>query len=94
MSPREGLLRPEYRHWYPALIPGIWYNAGWLAAEVWEQHERGEPTWAVEGRSPSDAHFLFRGGRARESGASRTRRTDTARIVSRPPRELGSEAAP
>ncbi|MBA2458031.1 MAG: hypothetical protein H0V43_03630 [Gemmatimonadales bacterium] len=94
MSPREALLRPEYRDWYPRLVPGIWYHAEWLAAEVREQHERGEPTWAVEGRSPSDTHFLFRGGHAREFTASRTRRTDTARDVPRPSPELGNEAAP
>jgi hypothetical protein len=73
---REALLRPEYREWYPGLKPGIWYNANWVTEAVMEQHRSGEPTWAVEGRLPSDAHFTFRGGRPRSPGEPVSRRTD------------------
>jgi hypothetical protein len=78
VAPREALLKPEYRDWYPDIVPGIWYNAAWLTATVLEQQIRGEPRWAVEeGRYPPDAHFVFRGGRPRSTSGQRTRRTDT-----------------
>ena len=76
MAPREALLKAEYRDWYPKLVPGIWYDAGRLTAEVLEQQRAGEPKWALEGRVPSDAHFLFRGGRPRHPGEQNSRRTD------------------
>lgn len=81
VAPREALLRPEYREWFPGLVPGIWYHAAWLAEIVREQQERGAPRWAIEGRLPCDEHFAFRGGRAR-SPTQRTRRTDVADATS------------
>ena len=78
MAPREARLRAEYREWYPKLVPGVWYDAEQLRAEVVAQQRAGEPRWAVEGRVPSDAHFLFRGGRARAPGEMHSRRTDPA----------------
>ncbi len=78
VSQREALLKPEYRDWYPGIVPGIWYNAGWLTAAVLEQQRRGEPRWNSEGRFPSDAHFEFRGGRPRSARDLRTRASDSA----------------
>lgn len=78
VTPREALLKAEYREWYPKLVPGVWYVAEQLTAEVLEQQRTGEPKWACEGRLPSDAHFLFRGGRPRRPDEPRSRRTDSA----------------
>jgi hypothetical protein len=30
VSGREGLLKPEYRDWYPTLVAGVWYRTDWL----------------------------------------------------------------
>jgi hypothetical protein len=76
VAPREALLKTEYREWYPTLTPGVWYDAGRIAAQVLEQLKTGEPRWAFEGRLPSEAHFEFRGGRARAPGEAYSRRTD------------------
>ena len=76
MAPREALLKVEYREWYPKLVPGVWYDAAHLTAQVVEQQQTGEPKWAVEGRVPSETHFLFRGGRGRRPGEAYSRRSD------------------
>jgi hypothetical protein len=76
VASREALLKEEYREWYPTLTPGVWYDAERLAAQVMEQQTTGEPRWAVEGRLPSEDHFLFRGGLARRPGEAYSRRTD------------------
>lgn len=73
MAAREALLKPEFRDWYPGIVPGIWYRAAWLAAEVLEQQRCGEPRWALGDRLLTDAHFLFRGGRNRPAQGRRTR---------------------
>jgi hypothetical protein len=78
VTPREALLKTEYREWYPKLVPSIWYDAAQLAAQVLEQQRTGEPKWAVEGRVPSETHFQFRGGRARRPGEAYSRRSDPA----------------
>jgi hypothetical protein len=77
VAAREALLKAEYREWYPKLVPGIWYDAEELTAQVLEQQRTGEPKWAFEGRVPSEAHFLFRGGLARRPGEAYSRRTDS-----------------
>lgn len=59
---REAVLRPEYRDWYPWLIPGVGYRASWLAAIVRRQRRDAEPRWELEARVPNDRHFVFRGG--------------------------------
>jgi hypothetical protein len=59
---REAVLRPEYRDWYPWLIPGVGYRASWLARIVQSQRRDAEPHWELEPRVPSDRHFVFRGG--------------------------------
>jgi hypothetical protein len=58
---REGRLRLGYEPWYPSIPAGVWHDAPWLAGTVvrWWYHQ---PTWAMEGRVLSDAHFEFRGG--------------------------------
>jgi hypothetical protein len=75
-DPREAMLRPEFRDWYPSLTPDRWYSARQLADIVLEQRRTGEPHWELEERVPPDEHFLFRGGRARGQSPSRTRRSD------------------
>jgi len=42
---REGLLRPEFRDWYPSLTPGIWYPAASLTQLILVQLRSGEPRW-------------------------------------------------
>ena len=59
---REALLKPEYRDWYPWIIPGVGYRASWLARIVQHQRRQAEPRWELELRVPSDRHFVFRGG--------------------------------
>jgi hypothetical protein len=76
VAPREALLKAEYQEWYPKLTPGVWYDAALLTAQVLEQQRTGEPRWAFEGRALSEAHFRFRGGRARRPGEDYGRRTD------------------
>jgi hypothetical protein len=76
MREREGRLKPEYREWYPALEPEVWYPAAWLSRAVLAQLSEGEPRWHPEPRVPSDTHFSFRGGDETPRSALRTRRTD------------------
>jgi hypothetical protein len=73
---REGLLRPEFRDWYPSLTPGIWYPAASLTQLILVQLRSGEPRWQSEGRVPAEAHFEFRGGEAGRLAGERTRRSD------------------
>ena len=73
---REGLLRPEFREWYPGLQADRWYPAHELAERVLEQRRSGEPRWEFEARMPPGEHFLFRGGRPRGDTSARTRRSD------------------
>jgi hypothetical protein len=68
MGAREGLLKGEFRDWYPRLVPGVWYKAAWLAAEVLEQQRVWGPRWEMTGRVLADTHFLFRGGRSSRTG--------------------------
>jgi hypothetical protein len=58
---REGRLRLGYESWYPSVPAGVWHDAPWLAGIVvrWWSYP---PTWAMEGRVLSGAHFEFRGG--------------------------------
>ncbi len=78
MPEREGRLKADYRDWYPALDPEIWYPASWLSRAVLAQLSEGEPRWQPEPRVPSDTHFSFRGGSTARASL-RTRRTDAAR---------------
>ena len=64
MPKREGLLKPEYRDWYPTLVPGVWYRVDWLTDTVLQHLRSGEPNWQSEGRLPCDQHFVIRGGRS------------------------------
>ncbi len=73
---REAMLRPEFREWYPTLRTDWWYPARVLAEIVLDQRRSREPHWEFEDRVPSNEHFLFRGGDAREDDAARTRRSD------------------
>jgi hypothetical protein len=73
---REGLLRPEFRDWYPSLTPGIWYPAARLTQLILVQLRSGEPRGQSEGRSPADAHSDCRGGEAGRPAGERTRRSD------------------
>lgn len=59
---REGLLKAEYRDWYPWLVPGIGYRASWLARVARYQRLTAEPHWELEARVPNERHFAFRGG--------------------------------
>lgn len=59
---REAVLKPEYRDWYPGMIPGVGYRASWVAPIVQRQRCESEPSWQLEQRVPSDRHFFFRGG--------------------------------
>ena len=70
------MLRHEFGEWYPALKGDWWYPARQLADLALEQRRSGEPQWELESRVPSDAHFLFRGGRPRGDALARTRRSD------------------
>ena len=83
MGVREGLLRSEFRDWYPRLVPGVWYKASWLAAEVLEQQRVWGPRWEMRERILSDGHFLFRGGRPNPAGR-RARLSDTVGEPGRP----------
>ena len=76
MPEREGRLKAEYRDWYPALDPEVWYPAAWLSRTVLAQLETGEPRWQPEPRVPCDAHFSFRGGDTAVRPSPRSRRTD------------------
>jgi hypothetical protein len=77
MSEREGCLRAEYREWYPALDPAVWYPAAWLSRAILAQLSEGEPRWhSDEPRVPSGTHFTFRGGESGTRASTRTRRTD------------------
>ena len=91
MGAREGLLRAEFRDWYPRLVPGVWYKAAWLAAEVLEQQRVWGPRWEVADRILSESHFLFRGGRP--SRSSRLTRAGDVQRGSRPPADDGSAMA-
>jgi hypothetical protein len=73
---REAVLRPEYRDWYPWLIPGVGYRASWLARVVQSQRRDAEPHWELEPRVPSDRHFVFRGGWRGLRFRQRARRID------------------
>lgn len=86
-DPREAMLRPEFREWYPSLKPDRWYPARQLADIVLDQRRSGGPHWEFEDRVPSDAHFLFRGGEVRGPTATRTRRSDHPPGTHSPPRE-------
>jgi hypothetical protein len=77
MGAREGLLKGEFRDWYPRLVPGVWYRASWLVAEVLEQQRVWGPRWEITERVLSDSHFIFRGGRL-SRGVRRNRRNDAA----------------
>ena len=81
---REAMLRPEFGEWYPALKADGWYPARQLADLALEQRRSGEPQWELESRVPSDAHFLFRGGRPRGDASARTRRSDATARDARP----------
>ena len=75
---REGMLRPGFQDWYPALEAGRWYPADELTDVVLEHLRHGSPQWRPEGRVPTDAHFVFRGGMPRQGSNRQTRRTDRA----------------
>jgi hypothetical protein len=76
MAQREGRLKAEYREWYPALDPEVWYPADWLSETVLAQLRDGEPRWHPESRVPSDTHFSFRGGDSTARASLRSRRSD------------------
>jgi hypothetical protein len=73
---REAILKPEYREWYPWVIPGVGYRASWLATIVRRQRRDAEPHWEPEPRIPNDQHFAFRGGWRWPRMHRRTRRVD------------------
>jgi hypothetical protein len=75
---REGMLRPEFQDWYPGLQAGRWYLASELTTVVLDHLQHGSPQWRPEGRVPSDHHFVFRGGPARQGPARYTRSSDRA----------------
>lgn len=75
---REGLLRLEFRDWYPSLTPGVWYPADRLTQLILTQLRSGEPRWESDDRVPADAHFEFRGGEPRHQAGERTRRSDAS----------------
>jgi hypothetical protein len=77
MTRREGQVRPEFRLWFPRLAPGVWYPAPELRSRVLDQLRCGEPRWTSEDRTPSDRHFVFRGGHEARAPGQRTRSTDT-----------------
>ena len=53
---REVLLKPEYRDWYPWIIPGVGYRASWLVSIVRRQRRDAEPHWEPEPREhPPDS---------------------------------------
>jgi hypothetical protein len=79
---REGVLRPEFRDWYPGLQAGQWYPANDLTTLVLDHLQHGSPQWRSEGRVPSDDHFVFRGGAARQGPARHTRSSDRAPLRS------------
>jgi hypothetical protein len=74
---REGMLRPEFQDWYPSLQAGRWYPVSELTTLVLDHLQYGSPQWRPEGRVPSDDHFEFRGGPARQGPARYTRRSDS-----------------
>ena len=73
---REGMLRPEFQDWYPSLQALRWYPATELTTLVLDHLRHGSPQWRPEGRVPSDRHFMFRGGSAREGPGRYTRSSD------------------
>jgi hypothetical protein len=75
---REGMLRPEFRDWYPGLQAARWYPANDLTTLVLDHLQHGSPQWRPEGRVPSDHHFVFRGGPTRQGPVRDTRSTDRA----------------
>lgn len=77
-TPREGMLRPEFRDWYPSLEAGQWYPADELTALVADHFRHGSPQWRPQGRVPSDVHFEFRGESSRRDPGRRTRSGDRA----------------
>jgi hypothetical protein len=85
-SRREGMLRPEFRDWYPNLNAGQWYPADELTTLVRNHLRHGSPQWRAEGRVPSDDHFVFRGDTPRQGVAGHSRRSDP------PLRRVGGEA--
>jgi hypothetical protein len=58
---REALLKPQYREWYPSIIPGVGYRASWLASTLFRERppEQGSE---LGPRIPSEPHFVFRDG--------------------------------
>jgi hypothetical protein len=76
---REGLLKLEFKDWYPTLVAGVWYRADWLTDTVLQQLRLGEPRWQPEDRVPCDQHCVFRGGRSDRRRGTWTRRTDEGR---------------
>ena len=77
--PREGMLRPEFQDWYPTVEAGRWFRAEELMQWVLDHFRQGSPQWRPEGRIPSDRHFAFRGGAAREGPNVYTRAGDPPR---------------
>ena len=75
---REGMLRPEFQDWYPSLQAERWYPASELTSLVLDHLRHGSPQWTQEGRVPSDHHFKFRGGSARQGPGRYTRSSDQA----------------
>lgn len=80
MRPREARLKEAYADWYPSISTGVWHHAGWVAEKVLRQQRVGSPSWQLEGRPLSDAHFDFQGGQA---PPPRTQLRHHARLVPR-----------
>jgi hypothetical protein len=79
MGVRQARLRPEYASWYPTITVAGWISAmtaGQTVRRQLVQHEPGSaPRWEVGARLLDELHFIFRGGRPRDSDR-RTRAGD------------------
>ena len=76
IEPREAMVRPRYREWYPSLRADHWYGARDLAEQVLAQRRAGEWRWRAGARVLSDEHFLFRGSGPRGTAVGQTRSED------------------
>ena len=72
-GPREARVRPAHARSYPLVAPGHWYPAAVVADHLTERRRGGE---AGSARQIPDAHFEFRGGAARTSDWTPSRKTD------------------
>ncbi|MFL5494854.1 MAG: hypothetical protein ACJ8DC_10775 [Gemmatimonadales bacterium] len=65
---RQAWLDPAFATLYPDLPSGIWMTAASASSLIVSAALSGSTPWADDGpRILSDAHFRFRGGRARSA---------------------------